>query len=88
MKEKTADEMFKELGYEKKEQTNEYATHIWYYQRNGADEEFGIEFSKTKFEEKGQVCCVCYSEREEAIYINMQELQAINKKVEELGWIK
>ena len=87
MKEKTADEMFKELGYEKKEQTNEYATYIWYYQRNGANEEFGIEFSKSKFEEKGEVYCVCYSEREEAIFINMQELQAINKKCQELRLI-
>ena len=86
-KEKTADELFKELGYKKKEQKNEYGTHIWYYQKNGANEEFGIEFAKSKFEKKGEIYCVCYSERDEAIYINMQELQAINKKVQELGWI-
>ena len=88
MKEKTADEMFEELGYVKEEQKNEYATYIWYYQKNGANEEFGIEFAKSKFEEEGEIYCVCYSEREEAIYINMQELQAINKKCQELGWIE
>lgn len=83
-KEQTADELFEELGYKKKEQKNEHATYIWYYQRNGANEEFGIEFAKSNFEERGEIYCVCYSEREEAIYINMQELQAINKKCMEL----
>lgn len=87
MKEKTADEMFEELGYKKKEQKNEYGTYIWYYQKNGANEEFGIEFSKSKFEEKGEIYCVCHSERDEAIYMNMQELQAINKKCQELGLV-
>lgn len=75
MEEKTPDEMFEELGYKKKEQKNEYGTYIWYYQKNGANEEFGIEFAKSKFEEKGEIYCVCHSERDEAIYINMQELQ-------------
>ena len=88
MKEKTADEMFEELGYKKKEQKNEYVRYISYYQRNGANEEFGIEFSKSIYEEQGEIYCVCHAEKEEAIYINMQELQAINKKVEELEWIK
>ncbi|MFR2207245.1 MAG: hypothetical protein ACLS59_06880 [Clostridia bacterium] len=82
--EETADKLFEELGYEKKEQKNEYGTHIWYYQKNGANEEFGIEFAKSKFEEKGEIYCVCHSERDEAIYINMEELQAINKKCKEL----
>ena len=80
---KTADEMFKKLGYEKQENER----YIFYYQYNGAKEKFGYEFTKPMYEEQGEVYPVCYSETDEAISVTMQELQAINKKCEELGWI-
>ena len=79
---KTADEMFEKLGYEKTK-NNEY--HVIY--EKGASIRNRIIFSKiTK-----TVCCILINEDYEwndGIDIDMQELQAINKKVEELGWIK
>lgn len=79
---KTADEMFEKLGYEKTK-NDEY--HVIY--EKGASIRNRIIFSKiTK-----TVCCILVDEDYEwndGIDIDMQELQAINKKVEELGWIK
>ena len=76
-----ADEMFKKLGYEKKEYSDGY---VFYYQYNGIQEQFGFEFSPMDKE----IYPVCHTKREndEAIEITMQELQAINEKVKELRW--
>lgn len=64
--EKTADQMFEELGYEKRE----HGTDIWYWK-----DDYGI----------------CFAKAGEQAYKNnpftMQELKAINKKCEELGWL-
>lgn len=69
-REKTADEMFEELGYEKFEDK----TNIKYFYGNQ-------EIWFYKWLREIEKCCGLGSE-----FINMQELQAINKKVEELGW--
>ncbi len=61
---KTADEIFEELGYKKK--FNNYYEH-----------DFG---TTIEFENK-------YKEINIRGLIEMQELQAINKKCEEMGWI-
>lgn len=74
-----ADEMFEKLGYEKKEYNKEI---IFYFQRNGFKEEYGFEFNNIDRE----IYPVCYGKNDEAIYITIQELQAINEKVKELGW--
>ena len=71
IKEKTADEMFEELGYEiddTKESIRYFknSTYIWFWKD---DKEFEGIYG---FDSKG---------------FNMQELQAINKKCKELGWI-
>ena len=71
-REKTADEMFEELGFVKFEDEINIkyfcgGHEIWFYKRIKEIES----------------CCGIGSE-----YINLQELQAINKKVEELGWKK
>ena len=79
MKEKTADEMFSELGYEK---YNEYV-YINYHTEN-ENEDKDIEFATViEFDEK-----TFYKDHYGSIGdITMQELKAINKKCEELGWI-
>ena len=64
MKEKTADEMFEEIGY--KETFNNYYEH-----------DFG---TSIRFEDK-------YKEINVSGHIGIEELQAINKKCQELGWI-
>lgn len=71
-----ADEMFKELGYEKKK------IHL------------DIEFYKSKndyaeiiFDLRDRTISVSNDDNE-SIYFDMKELQAINKKCKELGWIE
>lgn len=79
-----ADEMFEKLGYVKKEYSN---GDIFYYQKNGLKEKFGFEFIADKYNNsENEIYPVCYGKNDEAITITMQELQAINEKVKELGW--
>lgn len=73
--EKTADEMFETLGYYKDfdETTHEYRKD---YEGYLFEIDFWLEdktISKNQFRDMG--------------YITMQELQAINKKCKELGWL-
>lgn len=70
--EETADEMFKKLGYEK----YKYLEHIDYFQEKT---DKIISFRN----DKNIGLINAYDGFE---YITMQELKAINKKVEELGW--
>lgn len=78
MKEKTADEMFATLGYRR----YDYLTHVDYY-----NEELEKIIS---FRDHGTF--VCYDCRDDVpMEITIQELQAINKEVEELNqveWIR
>ena len=80
MKEKTADEMFEKIGY-KKYTSNEDIM----YMKNLFMITFIID-NKTVITEykQGDYNFPCIKPFE----IQMEELQAINKKVEELGWIK
>lgn len=73
MEEKTADELFKELGYKK------ITTDLEIKYRNNIGEIRFWEPTKAviKQDEDGRY-----------LSIKMQELQAINKKVGELGWGK
>lgn len=68
-----ADEMFEELGYEK--YGNEVNSFEIMYKKNNHEITF--------YREKKFFDCGCGIGRE---FINMQELQAINEKVKELGW--
>lgn len=81
-----ADEMFKELGYEKDLHINK-KEQVW--------GEFWTEnkhCSKISFDYIDKEICVSTNYRlditneYEPLYFNMQELQAINEKVKELGW--
>ena len=70
---KSADEMFDELGYEKEIVKNG----IEYY---GDDKEIDfLENAVGKMEKRIWI--------DDFHFITMEELKAINKKVEELGWI-
>ena len=74
---KTADEMFKKLGYQtlfKDDQIIQYKF-VGIYMDN-----------EIKFDLKGKTVLKEYSTGESQ-EITMQELQAINKKCEELKWI-
>lgn len=78
MKEKTADEMFEELGYEIIENNKTTLN----YEKEGLymDKEIVFELldeSVTAGYGTGECC-----------HISIQELQAINKKCQELGWVK
>lgn len=73
-----ADKMFEELGYTQKEY---YKQIVVYYDKKSQQRIQIDEFNKTflKFSECDDA---------ELLDINMQELQAINKKCKELGWIE
>ena len=99
--EKTADEMFEELRYEKYDnhpeddlppKPNMFSTQdvrrLYYEQRgilkNGLKAIEHIEFDLIK---RNVVCWAKINDRFVLVPLSMQELQAINKKVEELKWI-
>ena len=71
----TAKEMFEKLGYEYKETNDE--DEIRYKSKSGA---FIICFYKAMQQ------VYCYTKNDEPFGIDVNELQAINKQVEELGW--
>ena len=72
---KTADEMFEELGYEKGK--NHLDIEL-YKSKN--------DYAEIIFDLRDRAISV-RNDDDEAIYFNMKELQAINKKCQELGWL-
>ena len=74
--EKSADEMFEELGYEMLFEDNDYIQYE--FEGHYMDNEI-------KIDKKGKTILKEYSS-EDSQEITMQELQAINKKCKELGW--
>ena len=75
---KTADEMFEELGYERAFDVSEEDIYIIFV--NDAKE---ISFCKT---DKTVSCCNGHDYYERYERITIPELKAINEKVKELGW--
>lgn len=75
-KEKTADELFKELGYEKIRNDKDFEV----YRKNDYNI---IDFERN---DKRFYKSARYDTTSDGI--TMKELQAINKKVLELGWLK
>lgn len=73
-----ANEMFEKLGYEKRNATDEFIIYSKKELRYKAQKEFEV--------------CInfnCYDKfllTKNKMYFSMQELQAINEKVKELGW--
>lgn len=75
---KTADEMFEELGYEKK-----YLNNIqWYIKKL-----FKNNYTQITFDVIDKTVAAS-NNKNEAINLDIKELQAINKKCQELGWIE
>lgn len=77
MKERTSDELFEELGYKKKNLDIIFSRFWEEWENENLAKTFSFNsqyeiFDITDEDERG---------------ITMEELQAINKKVEELGWI-
>lgn len=74
IKEKSADEMFEELGYIKDANFNSISY----------DKEYKDYFYTIVFDIKNKTFYKCSNCNQNTI--NIQELKAINKKIEELGW--
>jgi len=82
-----AEEMFKEIGYEK---TYDGDYSIVYTKEVLDEDRYEIEFFKM-ITQKQVRCSLIYvnefeEEIQEPLYVDMEELQAINKQCEELGW--
>lgn len=79
-KEKSADELFKELGYEKVKETGYGEETPYRIKYKKDDDNVYIFYKRYKtYSKMGEWDGMCGD-------VTMQELQAINKKVEELGW--
>lgn len=78
-----ADEMFKKLGYEKDLHINK-KEQIWgeYFYNKRLDTLISFDYI-----DKG-LCCSTKGKNAEPIYIEIKELEAINQKCKELGWLK
>lgn len=77
-----ADMRFEELGYEKIENRKDQVFHIEYAKYDEQeDKSITIQFWNDESFDK-------INNFEEVEYITMQELKAINKKCQELGWIE
>ena len=101
-KEKTADELFEELGYEKYDnhpeqdfppEPNMFTTQDvrrLYYEQTGVLENGmkGLEHIEFDLIKKNVVCWAIINNRFVIVPLNMKELQAINKKCQGLGWIE
>lgn len=88
MKEKTADEMFEKLGYEKKLEDKYNINYIKMYSFiNGDRVREQIRFCKLDkyvyIENFNYDTGVIFGK-----FLDMEGLQAINKKCQELGWVK
>ena len=100
-KEKTADELFEELGYEKYDnhpeqdfppEPNMFTTQDvrrLYYEQTGVLENGmkGLEHIEFDLIKRNVVCWARINGRFTIVPLSIKELQAINKKCEELGWI-
>ena len=85
-KEKTADDMFEELGYSILDGIENFYTNVLIAGKKQKDISFDdvakdfITISLTKYNEYGNL-------ETNQIVLSVKELQAINKKCQELGWI-
>lgn len=80
-KEKSSDEMFKELGYEKQELNDKVTGTILMYNKKT---EIKLTRRISFFKDRTIECSESYLYTAK---INMQELKAINKKCKELRWL-
>ena len=76
-KEKTADKIFEELGYEKVSDIRENIGYVYFKKEKHP---IYYEYPKIIFHNKIKKLTI------QNDYLSMQELKAINKKCEELGW--
>lgn len=86
-----ADDMFKKLGYKKSYQKSIY-NKVWGILYKNEKSMVNISFDmgndgESDYEEAHLVCAYAFDKRTEPAYITMQELQAINQKCKELGWL-
>ena len=74
-----ADEIFKELGYEKVSDIKENIGYVYFKREKHS---IYYEYPKIIFHNKIKKLTI------QNDYLSMQELQAINEKVKELGWLE
>lgn len=83
-----AAEMFDKLGYERDESCDEILYSKYIDSDRCGVEQHSISFDKENKTVEKYVREAGFSHKCYRAYINLKELQAINKQVEELGWNK
>lgn len=82
---KTAKEMFSKLGYEKLYKHNSY---MFYEKELKKNPKYENDYVHIGFEFVDKTFSKTYGDDNSVYEITMEELQAINKQIEELGWNK
>ena len=77
----SADELFTELGYTKEEMKDKW-DRVW-----GVSYKHKKHWIEIQIDYQDAEICVGTIDDSEPVYIGMDELQAINKKCQELGWL-
>lgn len=77
---KTADDLFEELGYIKRQITDEFISYSKREMRYKSMKEWEICINFDRYDK-----CVFLKNK---VYFCTEELQAINKKCQEMGWIE
>lgn len=80
----SAKEMFEKLGYKL---ANDCEYYLFYEKALKENPEYENDYLHISFEKKDKAFIKTYGDDNSPEIITMEELQAINKQVEELGWL-
>lgn len=81
----TAKGMFEDLGYKELIKHN---TYMFYIKELRDNPEYENDYIHLEFNFKDKTICKTFGDDNSVYEITLEELQAINKQVEELGWNK
>ena len=78
-----AKEMFEQLGYKK---LITHKTYMFYIKELRENPEYENDYIHLEFDFKDKTICKTYGDDNSVYEITLEELQAINQQVKELGW--
>ena len=79
----SAKEMFEELGYK---ELIKHKTYMFYIKELRENPEYENDYIHLEFDFIDKTMCKSYGDDNSVYEITLEELKAINKQIEELGW--